>query len=345
MGVPLWQTPLTPPGSQQGVFWVAVSNDKRFAAAGGETTANSTEAQGFLALCRGDTGAILQKEAMTSRVNQVSFSGDGNRLLAALSNSVYLYSTVQGKLDLLGQYDLPNGMVCCSALLSSDGQIAWLSGIPYPSGQGCVLQLGASFLGLTLVRTYVMPVGVMRVAISADGRWCAAALHDGSCALLEASQAAPCWHYTPTFASLAVAYAVAVTETADGRIVVACGVNAGGVSINSGYLYLLQSSASNVGPGEPSLSWYQHLEYSANPGVCLDADANLVTATDGKPAEQNGGSNQQESPGNFYLFSAKDGQLLFKLATTVMNWPMVITPTGRCLLGGSDNGTLYYWEQ
>jgi hypothetical protein len=27
-----------------------------------------------------------------------------------------------------------------------------------------------------------------------------------------------------------------------------------------------------------------------------------------------------------------------------MNWPMAITPDGAVALGGSDDGSLYYWK-
>lgn len=339
-----WQSPLTPPDSQQGVFWVAVSDDKRFAAAGGET-GTGTGVTGFLALCRGEDGALLQNLSLPTRVNQVSFNGDGRRLLAALSSSVSLYSTEKGGLEGLGTYAVPEGMVCNSALLSTDGRIAWLSGIDYTTGLGCVQRLSATDAGLELVHDYPLSVGAMRVAISADGHWCAAAMHDGSCVLLEAFEEAPRWHYAPTFASLSVAYAIAVTRTSEGRIVVACGANAAGKDPNGGYLYLLESHHSEVPPQEPTLSWYQPLPYAPNPGVCLDAEARFATATDGKPDEQNGGSNAQESPGHFYLFAVEDGRNLWSLETPLMNWPMVITPSGRHILGGSDTGTLYCWEQ
>lgn len=348
-GKQLFSTPVTPAHSTQGVFWVAVSNDKRFVAAGGETS----KTQGFLTLCSGTTGDVLSQLSVASRVNQLSFDSSGAWLLAAYSTELQLYSTAgiaasPQSLQLSSTVQVPAGMDCYSALISADATWVWCSGINYTTKTGCVQLYAVSNGQLQLKTQFDFAVGVMRVAISADGQFAAAALHDGSCALLQAGSSSPCWHYQPSFASLSVAYAVAVTVTSKGQVVVACGANAASSASAApavgGYLYLLAQNQSDLAPAQPSLLWQQGLEYAANPGVSLDTEASVVTATDGKPNEQNGGNNQNESPGNFYLFNAASGELLWQYATTVMNWPMVVTPDAQVALGGSDDGSMYYWK-
>jgi WD40 repeat protein len=84
--------------------------------------------------------------------------------------------------------------------------------------------------------------------------------------------------------------------------------------------------------------------YAVNPGVTLDTAATVVSATDGKPDEQNGGNNQKESPGNFYLLDACTGEQLWQYGTELMNWPMALTPDGNTAVGGSDDGSIFYWN-
>jgi hypothetical protein len=144
-----------------------------------------------------------------------------------------------------------------------------------------------------------------------------------------------------------------VTETETGHVVLACGANqtSGGL----GFLYVVDSQPLQFTNAPtrytPVLRWIEPLQYAANPGVSLDRNATRVTATDGKPKASPPGAAPAhavagatpESPGNFYLFDAAAGALLWKYPTPIMNWPMVITPDGSAQLGGSDDGTLYRW--
>ena len=97
----------------------------------------------------------------------------------------------------------------------------------------------------------------MRIATTTDGMFAAAALHTGGCALFMAGQKeTPAWTYTPPEQTLSLAYAVDITQTAAGRVVIACGTNQTG---DGGFLYLVDSVPlqSTVFPTQwtPMLRW------------------------------------------------------------------------------------------
>ncbi len=76
--------------------------------------------------------------------------------------------------------------------------------------------------------------------------------------------------------------------------------------------------------------------------MSLDLAGAFVTATDGKPADHGHGVN--ESAGHFYLFDNASGTPAWSRETRTMNWPMAISANGRAIVGGSDDGSLYYWQ-
>lgn len=343
-GALAWQLAVTACDATQGVFWVALSDDKRFAAGGGEPVKDI----GFLTICSATNGAVLLSDAnLSGRVNQLSFSRDGTLLLAALSNTLRLYQLqTDGSFALSSTAPIASAFDCISALLANDGSRVWLAAINYNTKpySGLVQSFPISAGQFGGSNSYNLSAGAMRIAVTADGNYAAAALHSGACALFNCDQpATPKWSYLPPLENLSLAYAVAITQTSASKIVVACGANQS--SGSNGYLYLVDSVPSNsqiASPPQwmPQLRWSTTLEYSANPGVSLDLEASKVTATDGKPTE----SSSQESPGNFYLFDASVGTMIWQYPTPLMNWPMVISPDGAAALGGSDDGTLYYWD-
>ena len=114
-------------------------------------------------------------------------------------------------------------------------------------------------------------------------------------------------------------------------------------------LYLVQSvrmvyednQGSNYPPAyfKGIIKWSQDTEFGVNPGVSMDKNAQYVTATDGQPK----GKTVKESKGNFYLFNVEDGQLQWRYQTNQMNWPMQLSSDGQSVIGGSDDGSVYYW--
>ncbi len=342
-----WSSPVGGPASTQGVFWVAASADGRFAAAGGKTG----ETAGVLTAYRVADGLPLLNVVPAARVNQVVLSGDGSALLAVFDDTVQLYNIADGAYVLASQLSFA-GSFCNSCALSPDGFTAVVSCTIYSdtggASTGQVISLDVTGPQLAVRGAWASPVGVMRVAITATGTYWGAALHDGSCVLFDADHvAAPLWQYSPDLPNLDVAYGFDITETAQGRVVLACGAN---LYVSApppvpappgGYLYLVESVA-DAGGQAPRFCWGSTLAYSANPGVCLDREARSVTATDGQPGDETPGQ-VSESPGNFYLFDGASGAQLWRYATPVMNWPMAITPDGARAFGGSDDGSVLFW--
>ena len=341
-----WSQPVGAPASLQGVFWVAASADGRFAAAGGETSKTA----GFLTAYRVADGVQVLNVPTSSRINQVALSGDGNLLLAVFNDTVQLYNYVGNEYALASQLSFA-GNYCNSCALSPDGFQAVVSCTIYnddSASTGAVISLAVTGNQLSVMGTWSAPVASMRVAVAATGNYWGASLHDGSCALFNASSTAqPLWTYQPDLPNLGVAYGFAITETAAGRVVLACGANLyppSPVPVPAppgGYLYLVES-VQDGSTQAPQFCWGATLQYSANPGVSLDSEAQYVTATDGQPISTTS-TQVSESPGNFYLFDGASGAQLWNYATPVMNWPMAITPDGTHAFGGSDDGSVYFW--
>jgi WD40 repeat protein len=350
-GVNLWSVPVTADDDAQGIFWVAVSADKRFAACGGETSKTC----GFLYIVDAGNGDILfQDNQLPSRVNQLTFSQDGTLLLADFEQELRLYQYAigtPGSTPAWSESDgitLPTDFSSYSAVLAATGDRVWVGGINYnaqPVYTGLVQQIEVENGQFGAVTLYDQDQGVMRVVTTEDGAYAAAARHDGSCAFFQAVQPTTAFVYKPDLASLDIAYAVAITETPAKQLVIVVGANQG----EAGVLYRVDamqtaSQIANYPIWGPQPVWNQSLQYAVNPGVTLDLAATRVSATDGKPDEQNGGNNQEESPGNFYLLDACSGQQLWQYGTRLMNWPMALTPDGATAVGGSDDGSIYYWK-
>lgn len=349
-GAKVWSVPVTAANVTQGIFWVAVSDDKRFAACGGETSKTC----GFLCIVDASNGQILfQDNSLPARVNQLSFSTDGTLLLADFQHELRLYQYTRGSM-LVPSWShsdsiaLPAGFSSYSAVLAANGSRVWVGAINYnvkPIYTGLVQQMLLDNGKFGAVTRYQQAQGVMRVVTTADGAYAAAALHDGSCAFFQAVQPSTAFVYKPDLSGLNIAYAVAITQTPAQQLVIVVGANQG----EAGVLYRVDalqtaSQIANYPIWGPALRWSKSVQYAVNPGVTLDLAATVVSATSGKPDEQHGGDNQQESPGNFYLFDACSGQQLWQYGTKLMNWPMTLTPDGNTAVGGSDDGSIYYWK-
>ncbi len=349
-GAQLWSVPVTADNATQGIFWVAVSDDKRFAACGGETSKTC----GFLCILDASNGSILfQDNNLPARVNQLTFSSDGNLLLADFQHEIRLYQFASGSTaaprwlqsDSLA---LTSGFSSYSAVLAPNGSRVWVGAINYnakPVYTGQVQQIVIDNAKFGAVTSYAQAQGVMRVVTTVDGAYAAAALHDGSCAFFQAVQASTAFVYKPDLSGLNIAYAIAITETPAKQLVIVVGANQG----EGGVLYRVDaaqtaSEIANYPVWGPVLRWSHPVQFAVNPGVTLDLAATRVSATDGKPDESNGGNNQKESPGNFYLLDACSGQQLWQYGTKLMNWPMALTPDGNTAVGGSDDGSIYYWN-
>lgn len=338
-GNQLWQWPFSQPNATQGVFWVAISNNGKFAAAGGEVAKDS----GKLVAYSVTNGDQLLNVSVGSRVNQVSLSDNGQYLLAVFGSTVKLYSLNSNQTAYTQTSEISlSPYYLNSAVLANDGNSAAVSAMLYSDDENASSTSGAVFNYSVdngqlnqLSKHDLDDAGPMRVAITQNGECFGASLHDGSCIVYRlANTESPLWHYTPSVSRLSVAYALDMTLNPGGQLIVACGANIYGGK-NGGYLYLLTSFWQGEGY-EPQLLWDTELEFAANPGVSLDSNAIYVTATDGKPSDP-----PQESPGNFYLYKVSTQEQLLDYGTSQMNWPMMLAADGSAVFGGSDDGAVY----
>jgi len=328
----------------QGVFWVALSANGTYAAAGG-TISETEDAAGFLRIYDATTGNRLVDVTVPSRVNEVALSSAGDMLAAVAGDVLYVYGLQNGSYLMLAEQTL-SGQYCESCAISADGSLVivattrdYSASSSDPAGTVAVFQYQAG--ALVALAQYDAGVGVTRVAMLPDGSAWAASRHDGE--VMAFSQdvslpsGQPAWTYAPQGVSLGVAYGVAIARRANGNVQVVYGVNL--EDTEHGNLYALESTPQLTVPisYSPGFLWQQALQYDPNPGISMDTQAALVTATDGQP-----GSGSSESAGNFYLYSG-DGTLLWQYATPLMNWPMVVAAGGKAVFGGSDDGSAYYW--
>ncbi|MBC3765505.1 PQQ-like beta-propeller repeat protein [Neptunicella marina] len=339
---PVWQDPIGDE-SYQGVYWVAISGNSQYAAAGG-SVGEKDSSKGFLRAYDASNGTILLDESLDSRVNQVAMSDSGEVISAISGNFLNVYCLVSGRFQLTASHTFDT-QYCQSGVMSADGRIMVVGttrsydGTEGAAGQVVMLEFANN--SLSVKTSYDADVGIQRVAITSDGSWWGASRHDGQAMAFNSSvsipSGTPVWTYAPDNLDLGVAYAFSIAKGTDGNVYAVCGANLYGKAY--GCLYAVQSPANTTSATSPTLQWQYTLDYDPNPGLNMDSNATLVTATDGQP--ESGG---KESAGNFYLFDRATGDLEWKFDTTLMNWPMAISANGNAIFGASDNGTAYYWD-
>lgn len=334
----------------QGVFWVSLSADGAFAAAGGTLSDTSgdvagTSATGFLRAYSAGTGARWLELATTSRVNQVVLSARGEVLAAVAGAELLVFTRGPASYQAVARHAFDD-QYCQSCAISADGtRIVVGTTRSYDVSAGAPGTVSTFALEdgiLQLQGQCATDVAIMRVDMLPDGSWWVASRHDGRVMAFTdqgtTSAGTPAWTYGPTDLPLDVAYAVAVARTAGGELRVVCGANLSGLEY--GCLYAATSRpATPPATGHVALPlWQQMLRFDPNPGVSMDLAARHVTATDGQP--ESGG---KESAGTFYLFSG-DGELQWTCPTPLMNWPMAVSALGNAAFGASDDGSAYYWS-
>lgn len=356
----------------QGVFWTAISQNGRFAAAGGRTSKTGSE-QGMLCVYDAATGKVMLQETLPGRVNEVEMSADGSLLVAVVNDQVRLYGYAYPEFILRSTHQLA-GQYCISCGISDDGShivVGSYRSYDNPTGPEGMVQVFANNGGsLEPIASPCTSLGkILRVAMVHDGSWWGASTHSGACAAFSTQSSAPdrlAWTFSPPNKNLSVAYAFAICKTPTGQVYAACGANESGQS--NGCVFAMETVLSNNTPNgfEAQMLWLNELQYDPNPGVNMDAQAMYITATDGQPIfdssnastnkdglmsrvadhepSSSNNSSTQETPGNFYLYQRDTGALLFQYPTSLMNWPMAISSQGNAIFAASDNGFAYYWR-
>jgi hypothetical protein len=377
----LWKQPIVKnKKTYQGVFWVAISGNGQFVASGGETVDTQVDKNnptpGFLQAFDAATGTELLNITLSARINQVSLSQSGEYLAVCYGKTVEVFKLIKGIINP-GEYKYSYEPMqqftsatydINSCVISRDGCTVVASGIAYSDdnteGQlkptshstattttGKVFSYTVNNSTVSVLGSCELTSGSMRVAVTDTGQYWTASLHDGSCMLFNQSNPnSEAWQCTPDIQNLMLAYAVDITQTDTGDVYVACGANLSGLG-DGGVLYLVKSTTTGkTDPSEHSatdnaacagvVQWTQNIQYGVNPGVSMDKNATYVTATDGKPD----GQTINESAGSFYLFTAATGDLIWQKNTYMMNWPMMLSRDSSSVIGGSDDGSFYYWQ-
>lgn len=348
----LWSAPVSDTPIEHGVYWVDISDDGSTVAAGGEVSYGS----GFLTAyqyCPGapDTERLrpLLDASTSSRINQVSLSADGSCLVACYGNSIALFArSAQGGFTQLDSHDAGANAEVKSAMVDGAGTRAVLASRTYDSSGGTTGQLISFEIGpdgFASTTTTPFDSGVMRVAITDDGSAWGGSLHDGSCVCFHnGAERTPAWRYHPKL-NVELAYGFGISGPDASTVNIALGANMGptgnpGPGFHPGGGVFSLTSVGSNGSYAPQCNWVIPTSFGVNPGVSLDRAGAFVTATDGKPNDKN---KLEESAGHFYLFDNAAGSIVWSRKTETMNWPMAIAGDGRAIVGGSDDGRLFYW--
>ncbi len=346
-GTLLWSDPLAQ-DAKDGVFWVSISADGAWGAAGGSY---GQSAGGFLRIYSVNgfaSGATAFEYKTSDRVNQVEVSADGSTVVACWADTVAVFTRGYGTFTLADTHQFTNGYVRCCGINASaefivaggdlEASSADATGSPDVAGLAAVM----TFDGTSFSNVDTLPVrdGVRRMCVS--GAFVVASTRAGYVTMWFAVMGPAfslAWQFSPT-PSVGVIYALAIRQVGN-AVLVACGGNTLGPAHGTGMVFLIDSTPAPDGSGFiPSLRWATPTTYPPNPATTIDAQGLYVTAADGEPLQDG-----TETKGNFYLFSTADGSQPWGAAyqTSLMNWGMAIAANGTACVGASDDGTLYYW--
>ncbi len=308
-GKSLWQDKFQ---ATEGVYWVAISRDGKWAAACGRTA----PAQGFVYIYDAASGTRVSTYNTKVRVNMVAFSSDGSYLVAG-ADDTYLFSRNGSTWAAPQKLVSASGDSVIAVGMSADGQ--WIVAGTF-LGSVVLVKNNAGNFGAPA--SWNMKGTIHWVAMSADGSTFTAAASGSSVYCFKTSSFGstkqPAWSAPLT--GCKSCRAVAVSD--DGSSVSAAG-NVG----SAGKVFLF----SNLGASGKQL-WAKSTKRNPN-STSLDTAGKYVTVADGYP---------DKTPGDFYLFDAA-GDAMGSLQTNNMSWPMQISADGTAIAAGSDNSNVYYF--
>lgn len=299
--------------ASEGVYWVAVSRDEQWAAAGGL----ELHGQGFISAYNATTGVKLIDYKTSARTNMVALNSNGSWLVAG-ADSLYIFSRTGATWN-----SVPRIIKCIQAndsvisvAISGDG--AW---VVAGTLKGTVMLIN-NMAGATASQvTWQLPGGSVHwMAMASDGSSFAAGGSDPNVyyftvAGFQTTQA-PAW--TGALTGCTNCRSVAVSD--DGTFVSAV-ANKG----NAGMVFLFGPSG--------VLKWSHPTQYSPN-STSMDSLGKFVTVAAGYP---------DGSPGAFQYFNSA-GQLLWSYPTSNMSWPMQISANANGIAAASDDSLVYYFS-
>jgi WD40 repeat protein len=325
------------PNAYAGIATTAVSQNGLYGAAGGWR-------QGYVGFLRAydmSTGARLLDDTPEKRVNAVAFSQDGSWLIAVDGSSgsanalLRLYKLQSGTYSLANSYSFGTQSIDIAAV-SQDGSL-----IVTGASAGKVSLFANTQGTLQLKNSFTEPnvPSVEFVDISADGSVFAASFPDGKIAVFKSSNFPSSGQ--PEWTSQLINSQSSVHPTCNGHSIYAIRVSADGGRVVSssdcstdGYVDMFKNPPT-LESNLPVPEWSFKLNRPPNPGLSIDGAAKYVAVADGYPVG---------SPGNFYLFDATTGRNLWNYPSGDENYSIAISNDGKYIVGGSDDGKIYFWK-
>lgn len=324
-GTQLWKDEFV---GWQGVYWVAISGDASGAMAGGQMSKDA----GFVRAYDGNTGRLLLDYPTKTRVNQVAMSRDGQWGISAAETLILFRRVTSGAMTLYhktAEYTPGaangGGIVCAS--ISADGLTIAYAG--FDGEIGVLANDGAG--NLTRRAHWKVPGGkgsdfCHMISLSPDGKGFAAGGALGLFYYFEVASFVQSQQPTITYDSKTSGsvYGVALAEDR---------------SYLAGVVNDAEAGAALLTPVNPAQA--TALERHAlirNPNsAAINTAHNLFVVADGHP---------DGTPGHFYCYDLKGGPNRtprWTYQTGNMSWPIVISANGGAIVGGSDDGYIYYF--
>lgn len=305
----------------EGVYCVAISDDGTTAASGGWYSYNPL--QGFVrAYSTADGTQLFNYLVDGSRISSLALSADGTTLVAGADN-LYLFQQSDGVFPATPSiFTLSGpGNSVQSVSLSGDATLIVMGDA---QGNVYLIENNDGKIGEVYQWSSTDLETVHAVAMAPLGGWFAVVGYS-QYAYLFSIDSIKNNEYVAVydFGTVGRAGWVAISMAGDF-------VSAVRNDDKAGLVYGLQNTNTSL-----ELLWSNPQSTLANPNsTSVDFLVRYVSVADGYP---------DGTPGHFYLFDARTGNLLWQYTTTNMSWPMFISSNGNGIVAGSDQGSVYYF--
>jgi hypothetical protein len=297
----------------EGVYWVALSQDASWAAAGGLMAHGS----GFINAYNAATGNKPLSYTTNARVNRVALAADGSTLVAG-ADSTYVFTRSGSTWSAPRIVPCAPGDYAVTVDISGDGQ--WIA---VGTAKGVVSLIRNVGGVLSPPVTWTQPKGsIYWIQMAAGGSGFVAGATNASVLFFSTTTftqgSGPAW--TKKLTGCTRCGAVGISS--DGSLVSAVG-NSG----KQGMVFLFKNSGATA-----KSVWNAATSHNPN-STSLDGMGAYLTVADGQP---------DGTPGAFYLFDIS-GNLQWRFNTPNMSWPMQIAQNAGGIVAGSDDSSLYYF--
>jgi hypothetical protein len=297
----------------EGVYWVALSQDASWAAAGGLMAHGS----GFINAYNAATGSKPLSYITNARVNRVALAANGSTLVAG-ADSTYVFTRSGSTWSAPQIVPCAAGDYAVTVDISGDGQ--WIA---VGTAKGVVSLIHNVGGVLSPPLTWTQSKGsIYWIQMAAGGSGFVAGATNASVLFFSTSTFTPASGPVWTKKLTGCTRCGSVSISSDGSLVSAVG-NIG----KKGMVFLFNNSGASA-----KSAWSAATLHNPN-STSLDSMGTYVTVADGQP---------DGTPGAFYLFDI-NGNLQWRFNTPNMSWPMQISQNAAGIVAGSDDSSLYYF--